>query len=223
MKESILTGSALIILLILLRRALRGRISPRVQYALWLLAAARLLIPGTLFTAPVTVLGVAEELRISIRETLPVPDSAAPDSPPAAGPEPSYQPSEEELAPAEDISSLPRFSVRELVSWPDLVWKAGMAAAGGALAISNLAFYLRLRKVRRRLDLPTVWSGKLPVYEAEGLASPCLFGLFRPAVYLNRAAMDAEHPQHILAHEYAHYRHGDHVWSVLRSVCLAVH
>ena len=32
MKESILTGSALIILLILLRRALRGRISPRVQY-----------------------------------------------------------------------------------------------------------------------------------------------------------------------------------------------
>ena len=77
MKESILTGSALIILLILLRRALRGRISPRVQYALWLLAAARLLIPGTLFTAPVTVLGVAEELRISIRETLPVPDSAA--------------------------------------------------------------------------------------------------------------------------------------------------
>ncbi len=223
MKESILTGSALIILLILLRRALRGRISPRVQYALWLLAAARLLIPGTLFTAPVTVLGVAEELRISIRETLPVPDSAAPDSPPAAGPEPSYQTPEEKPAPAEDISSLPRFSVRELVSWPDLVWKAGMAAAGGALAISNLAFYLRLRKARRRLDLPTVWSGKLPVYEAEGLASPCLFGLFRPAVYLNVAAMDAEHPEHILAHEYAHYRHGDHVWSVLRSVCLAVH
>ena len=109
MKECMLTGSALIILLILLRRVLRGRISPRVQYALWLLAAARLLIPGTLFTAPVTVLGVAEELRISIRETLPVPDSAAPDSPPAAGPEPSYQTPEEKPAPAEDISSLPRF------------------------------------------------------------------------------------------------------------------
>ena len=89
MKESILTGSALIILLILLRRALRGRISPRVQYALWLLAAARLLIPGTLFTAPVTVLGVAEELRISIRETLPVPDPAAPSQPDDSTPQDS--------------------------------------------------------------------------------------------------------------------------------------
>ena len=84
-----------------------------------------------------------------------------------------------------------------------------MAAAGGMVAISNLAFYLRLRRTRKRLDLPAAWSGKLPVYEVEGLSSPCLFGLFRPAVYLNRAAMDAEHPEHILAHEYAHYRHGD--------------
>ena len=33
------------------------------QYALWLLAAARLLIPGTLFAAPVTVMGAAEELQ----------------------------------------------------------------------------------------------------------------------------------------------------------------
>ena len=68
MKEIILTSSILILLLAIFRQAVRGRIAPRVQYALWLLVAARLLIPGTLFTAPVSVMGAAEDIRISIRE-----------------------------------------------------------------------------------------------------------------------------------------------------------
>lgn len=44
MTEIILTSSILILLLAALRRVLGGRIDPRVQYALWLLAAARLLL-----------------------------------------------------------------------------------------------------------------------------------------------------------------------------------
>ena len=220
MTEMILTASVLILLLILLRRVLRGRIHPGVQYALWLLAAARLLIPGTLFTAPVSMVGAAEELRASIQETYS--DPAAYDTSPAGAP--SYQPPESGAGPSKDVTALPRFSMWELVSWPELIWKTGVAVTAGALVISNLVFYLRLRRTRRRLTLPdTLWTGKLPVYEADGLASPCLFGLFRPGIYLNEAAMDAEHPEHVLAHEYAHYRHGDHLWAVLRSVCLALH
>ena len=63
MSEIILTSSVLILVIVLLRRVLRGRISSRVQYALWLLAALRLLVPGTLFPVPVSVVGAAEELR----------------------------------------------------------------------------------------------------------------------------------------------------------------
>lgn len=229
MTEIILTSSILILLLAVLRRVLGGRIDPRVQYALWLLAAARLLIPGTLFTAPVSVMGAAEDIRISIRETYPDP-SEEPSSPPATEPavrpvqpSPAVRPAGNPEAPVEIAPPVVPFSRWDFIDWPDAAWKAGMAAAGGMVAISNLAFYLRLRKTRKRLDLPAAWSGKLPVYEVEGLSSPCLFGLFRPAVYLNRAAMDAEHPEHILAHEYAHYRHGDHLWSILRSICVAVH
>ena len=43
MREILLTSSLLILVLIALRYLLRGRIRPRVQYALWLLAAVRLL------------------------------------------------------------------------------------------------------------------------------------------------------------------------------------
>ena len=47
MTEWIVSSSALIALVVLLRRLLRGRIGLRLQYALWLLVLLRLLIPGT--------------------------------------------------------------------------------------------------------------------------------------------------------------------------------
>ncbi|MBD5162243.1 MAG: hypothetical protein HDT14_09565 [Oscillibacter sp.] len=237
MTEMILTSSVLILLLVILRRALRGRISPHVQYALWLLAAARLLIPGTLFPAPVSVVGAAEELRVSIQSepaALPAGPSAgdpvpAPDGPsadfviqPADGPAAAFETRPADGPTKSFVMKSPE--ERRLESMLSVVWKTGMTVAGGALVVSNLVFYLRLRKNRKLLTLPdALWSGKLPVYEAEGIPSPCLFGLLRPAVYLNEAAMGVRHPEHILAHEYAHYRHGDHLWSVLRGICLVIH
>ena len=41
MIEVLVTSSVLILVLVVLRRALRGRLSLRVQYALWLLVAVR--------------------------------------------------------------------------------------------------------------------------------------------------------------------------------------
>lgn len=249
MTEIILTSSILILLLAAFRRITRGRIDPRVQYALWLLVAARLLIPGTLFTAPVSVMGAAEDIQTSIRETFPDPRAVPDPSPPAQRPAVQTAPSVQASRPVQSVQPVPsvqpspaantggkteipiekaapliHYSRWDLVNWPDVIWKAGMAAVGGAMAVSNLLFYLRLRRTRKRLDLPAApWTGRLPVYEAEGLSSPCLFGLLRPAVYLNEAAMNAGHPEHILAHEYAHYRHGDQLWSILRSICLVIH
>lgn len=209
MTESVLTSSALILLLALLRRLLRGKIGPGLQYALWLLVAARLLIPGTLFTAPVSAAGASRGLQAAVQQALPAPVRTG--GPSAAHPAVDFEP-----ASPQDGRTSP--------DWLDLIWKTGMVCVGGALAASNLAFGLRLRKNRRRLPLRSgPWSGKLRVYQAEGIPSPCLFGFLRPAVYFNESAAASEHPEHILTHEYVHYRHGDHLWAVLRSVCLAVH
>ncbi|MDE7218941.1 MAG: M56 family metallopeptidase, partial [Oscillospiraceae bacterium] len=229
--EMIVTSSVLILLLAALRRVLRGRISQQVQYALWVLAAARLLSPGTLFTVPVSITGATEGLQASIHEVFPDPDDLPEpatndilDQLPSPSPAQPPQADHPDADVAVTRRTVPPAVAQRIYNWPDIIWKTGMAVTGGILVLSNLAFSLRLRKSRVRLDLPAApWSGKLAVYEADGLASPCLSGLFRPAIYLNEAAMDAEHPQHILAHEYAHYRHGDHVWAVLRCVCLAVH
>ena len=224
MSEIILTSSVLILVIALLRRVLRGRISSRVQYALWLLAALRLLIPGVLFPAPVSVVGAAAELR----EVL-VPAAVSPAEPGApnsdslpAGPVLSLEPPPAgETAPP---ALPPARADRQDGGWLPLLWGAGAAALGCVLAGSNLAFWLRLRRTRRPLDLPGARrAGRLRVYVAGDLPSPCLFGLLRPAIYLNEAALEGRRLDHILTHEYVHYRHGDHIWSLLRGICLALH
>ncbi len=103
-----------------------------------------------------------------------------------------------------------------------LVWAAGMGFMGLWLAVSNLRFWHMLRKKRIPMELPEC---RYPVYLVEeGLVSPCLFGLFRPAVYLTPAAMErGAGLRHVLAHEETHGRHWDPLWSLLRSVCLAVY
>lgn len=62
------------------------------------------------------------------------------------------------------------------------------------------------------------------MYEAEGLSSPCLCGVLRPAVYLTpEAAADGTVRTHVLAHELTHFRHRDHIWSLLRCLALVLH
>ena len=64
----------------------------------------------------------------------------------------------------------------------------------------------------------------LPVYLSDGLTSPCLFGLFRPAVYLCDGALTSQAGLDMaLAHELAHWRAGDRFWALLRLACCAVH
>ena len=87
MIEVLLTSSVLILALALLRRGLRGRIDPRLQYALWLLVVLRLLIPGSLFPAPLTVSGALSDWEASraADDTVPASAADAPAQSPAAG------------------------------------------------------------------------------------------------------------------------------------------
>ncbi len=62
------------------------------------------------------------------------------------------------------------------------------------------------------------------VYRAEGLPSPCLYGVLRPAVYLTPESFESEaRLRHILAHELTHRRHLDHIWPMVRGACLLIH
>lgn len=233
MIEWIVTSSALILVVLVLRALLRGKISLRIQYALWLVVSVRLLVPVPLWKAPlpVTAANLAPEPGPRWEST-------------------RYQVEEVPLAEGGGVSNS-RFQVQsdgtvttsDSFSFPELDKEAGVirvyadfwsprqialalwAAAAVLMALAmlwaNLRFARRLKERRRPLEAEPC---TVPVYTADGLPSPCLFGLFRPAIYLPpEAAEDGTVRAHVLAHELTHYAHKDHIWAVLRCLCLALH
>lgn len=230
MLQWILTASILILAVAALGRALEGRISARLRYALWLVVLVRLLIPVQLFTAPVAFvpqLELAESMEE--RSVYIIPTGSVPVE--KAAEVGAYVSEDGQVgmmtsmgyARLEDDG---RTVVRYLdkVSPGDIlvtVWKLGAALMLAVIAVSNLRFSRRLKRVRTAL---AAGEGKLPVYRAEGLPGPCLFGLLRPAIYVTEDVLtDEKALGHVLAHELTHFRHGDHIWSALRCVALAIH
>lgn len=238
MKEILLTSSALILALLALRRLFRKTLSRRAQYALWGLVLLRLLIPASLPAAGFSLLTAAEPiagrmeslyiqpLRGAYRGENGAPVYGPPDTPPAAvgpaGEDNTYTFHVQDNLGTEVEASI---EFRRQIALADLfrpVWYAGCAVMACWLALSNLLFWRKLRRARR----PYAVEGfSRPVYLVEeGLPSPCLFGLFRPAVYLTPAALQSpDSLRHVLAHEETHARHWDPLWSLLRGVCLVIY
>lgn len=100
--------------------------------------------------------------------------------------------------------------------WLTALWLLGVLVTAAVLLFSNLHFARRLRRIRQPVDL----TQRPPVYQA-ALPSPCLFGLLRPAIYCTPHL--GELAPYVLAHERAHYRQGDHLWCLVRCLCLALH
>ena len=230
--EWVFTSVFLILVVLGLRAALGRRISARLRYALWAVVLVRLLVPVQLFTSPLAGTWVITETRTEEHVYTPVnrEEQFHPDGPTIVldtkgevdnGPvlsAPSVPnlpdaPAAPEPPAAPDLTKAP--------AWLGWVWLGGAAAAALVMLASNLRFARRLRRCRARLEAADC---PLPVYAAVGLPSPCLFGVLRPAVYVTpEAAADPAMLRHVTAHEYTHFRQGDHIWSFLRCAALAVH
>ena len=100
------------------------------------------------------------------------------------------------------------------------IWLAGIAVMAIWFAVVNLRHSRMLRQGRKALHCNSI----LPVYVSEKVGSPCLVGLFHPAVYLTpESAASEETMRHVLTHELTHFAHKDHIWSLVRCVCLCVY
>lgn len=98
------------------------------------------------------------------------------------------------------------------------------AASGENVATVDLQTEEDLQRGKSR----RIFSRKrrLPAfYLAEGISSPCLYGLpGREAVYLTAEVVtDANRLRHVITHELVHKKHGDSFWAILRSVLVAVY
>lgn len=249
MKEILITTTVLILCILLIRRIFRGKISSRLQYALWLLVALRLVIPfsaqfdlGPLSGFRLMDLveedesGISERLEETIRLEEPIQmtvDSRSilfrlfttdeikgtMEGMPDDGPTAVF------MAGTLGFSRLD-------VLW--FLWGIGAIVVGVWILITNIVFSRRLRKTRQNFDLPGEvkdrhffgQKGRLPaLYLAEGISSPCLYGFpGHEAVYLTAdVSDDADKLRHVVVHELVHKQHGDSFWALLRSVLVTVY
>lgn len=227
MLEWIVSSCLVILAVLLLRTALGKRISANLRYALWALVLFRLLVPVQLFTSSLAGLQVEyaapEILREESLYVLPIQSMPLEDAENISIREDGALLDANSFGYARlEDETVRRYAARiSPLEALQGIWLAGALLFGMVLLLSNLRFSARLRRVRRPLELS---GSPIPVYAADGLPSPCLFGFFRPAVYVGpRTAQDPVMLRHIKAHELTHYRHLDHLWSVLRGVALAVH
>ena len=233
MKEILLTSSVLILALLALRRLFRRTISRRMQYTLWALVLVRLLVPLNVGTLAHNVLSAAEPVQTAVEKRLETPVLYMQDGTerhPAqllSGEEsqgdPQSPPSDAaQSAPADEYSIVtPTNRAVALSEALTYVWYAGMLIVGAWFLFTNLRFARALRKARTPYS---VEGCRYPVYLVSALPSPCLFGVLRPAIYLNNAAAASpELLRFVLAHEQTHARHLDPLWSLLRGLCLTVY
>ncbi|MDE7283208.1 MAG: M56 family metallopeptidase [Lachnospiraceae bacterium] len=224
MRETIITSSVLILCIALLRKLCKGRISACLQYALWLIVAVRLIVPGIALVFPnilpesnLSIMNVADRMSIAAQteetDNYDIMSGGLPF-----------------LSAETEHGTVTDFIASDLI--PSLavffkgIWYLGIVVAGVWMIAVNIVFMHKLRKSRIRyekeeFELPV----PLPVYLAKNLPSPCLYGLpGSQAIYLSEDAIDDEKKvKHILAHEYCHYKHKDVFWSALRCVIVAVY
>lgn len=101
-----------------------------------------------------------------------------------------------------------------------VLWLCGVAGMAVWFLLVNLRYSRKLRQGADRLAC----ESPIPVYVSEKMDTPCLVGLFCPRIYLTPAsAADTKKLRHVLTHEQTHYAHKDHIWSVIRCLCLCVY
>ena len=224
MRETIITSSVLILCIALIRKLCKGRISACLQYALWLIVAVRLIIPGLAVVFPnilpesnLSIMNVADRVAVAAQTE----EADNYDIKHGGMPFLSAETGRGAIADS--------FASDVIPSWADFfrgIWYLGIVIVGVWMIAVNIVFMHKLRKSRIRyekeeFELPV----SLPVYLAKNLPSPCLYGLpGRQAIYLSEDSIDDEKKvKHILAHEYCHYKHRDIFWSALRCIIVAVY
>ena len=237
MKPVLITSSILILLLAALRPLLRGRIDPRLQYALWLIIALRLLVPVEPATSAYSALALLDSAERPAQVAQAIGQAHVPI--PAQSYDSAYVQVIREYE--ENGVDTTRLSDRELEQvdaqarersqgstlaqlfekYARPLWLGGAALAGLWFLLVNLRLRRKLRTAELVAEDP---FAQLPVYVSDALPSPCLCGIFRPAIYVTpHAAQDPDRLRHVLAHESTHYRHRDHWWALARCLCLCLY
>ena len=225
-----LTGSYIIVFVLLIRLALRK--APKVfSYVLWAAVLFRLLCPVSISSAlsvlnftPAaasqpqrSVTTVEHPVILDIYLGGPVfseePEAENTHQQPAITP--SFPENRVDTAPVPDAVDQQASAepVRNPLRYAVTIWLLGI----GVLFVYNIYAYLRL-------SVKTAGAVRLRknIYLGDHIPTPFVKGLFRPKIYLPSTLAETER-RYIIAHERCHIRRMDPFWKLLAYIALCIH
>jgi beta-lactamase regulating signal transducer with metallopeptidase domain len=214
MLKEVLTISALIAVVLLVRAIFKNRVPKRMLYALWLVVLLKLCLPGTLVSLPVLP---AEDAAVPAQSAERPVQTAPVIQRPAQTVTKPQTPAQQPVSPVQETAK-PAAKPLTTAQILQIVWFSGSALLGLWLFGAWAVFTIRLRRDRRFLGKR---SGTC-IYVSDAVKSPCLAGLI-PAVYLTEDVLQADEAELILRHELTHLRHLDFLWSLCRTAAVTVY
>ncbi len=199
MMEWIAASCILLALISVIRQIFKEKLPANIRYGIWLIVLVRLLVPVSLTGSDISVLNLfsndLQNIQTQNDKQMMSPSGAFyGDNMQTKGTGGSQNqtanvsdtnPGSVEPGTANAADSIWRTALTG-------IWITGMAVCGLALAGSNLTFMRKLRRSRqlippqeiRTLEYGSAMAEHISVYTSKLVSTPCLFGLFRPAIYI---------------------------------------
>ena len=214
MLKEVLTVSALIAVVLLVRAIFKNRVPKRMLYCLWLVVLLKLCLPGTLVSLPVLP---AEDAAAPAQSAERPVQTAPVIQRPAQTVTKPQTPAQQPVSPVQETAK-PAAKPLTTAQILQIAWFSGSALLGLWLFGAWAVFTIRLHRDRRFLGK----RGGTCIYVSGAVKSPCLAGLI-PAVYLTEDVLQADEAELILRHELTHLRHLDFLWSLCRTAAVTVY
>ena len=214
MLKEVLTVSALIAVVLLVRAIFKNRVPKRMLYALWLVVLLKLCLPGTLVSLPVLP---AEDAAVPAQSAERPVQTAPVIQRPAQTVTKPQTPAQQPVSPVQETAK-PAAKSLTTAQILQIAWFSGSALLGLWLFGTWLMFTIRLRKSRKFLGR----QGRTNIYVSKRIKSPCLAGLI-PAVYLTEDVLRNDTTGLIVRHELTHLHHLDFLWSLCRTAAVTVY
>ena len=239
MKEILITSSVLIGVILLARLLFRGKVSQKLIYAAWLLVALRLLIPIQFGQSQYSITTLTKKIEAQSKPLQqmqqvmdqPVAGSSRdelydqlldeyfqqnPELPKPETPDQITPEAQQQIVEQADQLTAP--SLSEVLA---SIWIVGICAMASWFLAANLIF---LHRAKKGSTLFPDCNSRVPVWVSPNVPTPCLVGFFRPVIYLTPASIENEQAlRHVLTHELTHLHHADHIWALVRCICLCIY
>ena len=214
MLKEVLTVSALIAVVLLVRAIFKNRVPKRMLYALWLVVLLKLCLPGTLVSLPVLP---AEDAAVPAQSAERPVQTAPVIQRPAQTVTKPQTPAQQPVSPVQETAK-PAAKPLTTAQILQIAWFSGSALLGLWLFGAWAVFTIRLHRDRRFVGK----RGGTCIYVSDAVKSPCLAGLI-PAVYLTEDVLRNDTTELIVRHELTHLHHLDFLWSLCRTIAVIVY